>query len=231
MSEARGRKRHLILLGMTCILILYGSITTIAQASLVTFRFAGELIDPLPSQLNPPLGPGTPFSGTYSFESTTPDQNPSDPSFGSYVISAYSITLLSRTYAYPIAGDVGTISVGRGNSFYQVTTLPEILSGPEINGLVLGSAEIFGEGLFTSDALPLTPPSLSGFLFPSPRVSMIFYGPMEPTGIGIVGTLSSLTVVPLPGALLLFGSGLLGLTGLGIRRRLRTQRKEQNYRA
>ncbi len=227
MSETSGRKRHLVLAGMAFIVILYGSITPIAQASLVTFRFDGELIDPLPSQLNPPLSPGTSFSGTYSFESTTPDQNP-DPSFGSYVISHYSITLLGRTYSYPLTGDVGTISVGQGNSFYQVSTLPQILSGPKINGLVLESSGIFGGGLFTSDALPLTPPSLSGFLFPSPRVDMIFYGPTN--SVEILGTLSSLTMVPLPGALLLFGSGLLGLTGLGIHRRLRPLSNEQECR-
>ncbi len=39
-------------------------------------------------------------------------------------------------------------------------------------------------------------------------------------GASIDGVITSLTTVPLPGALLLFGSGLLGLMGIGVGRRM-----------
>lgn len=205
--------------GVSC-LALCLSINGMAQAALITFNFEGTMFNTIPSQLNPPILSNTPFSGFYTFESTAPDQFPNNPSYGRYALSDYSITLLGRTYSMITPG-MGVIDVGGGNSYF-VTPFPRSLSGPDpINGLTLQSSQFSGSGIFSSDALPLMPPSLSGPSGSRPGISMSFF-PATGNPIGTGGTLTSLTLapVPLPGALLLFGSGLLGLMGIGVGRRM-----------
>ena len=63
---------------------------------------------------------------------------------------------------------------------------------------------------FGSTALPTTPPSLSSFATKTFRV--IFAGGVHSI---VQGTLTSLTAVPLPATVILFGAGLVALAGLG----------------
>lgn len=90
---------------------------------------------------------------------------------------------------------------------------PAVL-GPSINGVAPESFQltISGQNLFTSNALPLVPPSLSS-LPPSQRTfGMAFSGISS-----FNGELTSLTVVgvPEPETLLLLVTSLFGMLGLG----------------
>ncbi len=86
-------------------------------------------------------------------------------------------------------------------------------SGVAVNGrnpLAFGFNLTGNSSAFGSNAVPTTPPSLSFFNTETFRV--LFTG----GGRSIVtGTLTSLTAVPLPAAVILFGAGLVALVGLG----------------
>lgn len=219
---------HWITTGVLC-LALCLSVSGVAQAALITFNFEGRMNNTISSQLNPPIAPNTPFSGSYTFESTAPDQLPSIPSYGRYALNDYSITLLGRTFSMTAPGG-GLIEVIGGSSYF-VTTYPQSLGSPvSIDGVLLKSSRFSGSGIFTSDALPLMPPSLSGPFGHRPGIGMDFF--VAGVVVGAEGELTSLTLapVPLPGALLLFGSGLLGLMGISVGRRMmaRPLRSERN---
>ena len=58
-----------------------------ARAELVTWGFSGEIDSVLDSEnvLEGAVTVGTPFSGRFTFETTTPDDNPSNPGLGEYL--------------------------------------------------------------------------------------------------------------------------------------------------
>lgn len=75
--------------------------TNPAQASLVTFKFSG-VIDTLLSAgplipLATPITKNTPFTGSYSFDSTAPDLD-QNQLFGEYAMGTFSVNLLGQHY-------------------------------------------------------------------------------------------------------------------------------------
>lgn len=69
----------------------------------------------------------------------------------------------------------------------------------------------FSHAAFDSEALPSSPPNLSSFA--SKGVSLYFSGPLGSSFLD--GKITFLTAVPVPAAVLLFGTGLTALIGLG----------------
>lgn len=216
MQYAVNRTQHLIIMGIVSICVMCISLSGVAQAALVTFNFEGKVGAPVHPALllNHVISVGDPFSGSYTFETTTPDLRNLESNVGQYAYENLSINLLGKTYSM----DTSTASVRVIN---VVNNADPLNDGYAV--LFAGSSGVFTlqlaqSGMFSNDALPLTPPSLGNLVVGG--VTMGGFGPLGP--FTVQGPLTSLTVspVPLPGAALLFGTSLIGLVGLGYRRRM-----------
>jgi hypothetical protein len=135
------------------------------NAALTTFEFTGTVtqvnLDP-GDPFNGTIGFGTPFSGFYTFESTTPDSVLA-PSTGSYIMSGTS-TGMRINIGGNIFSTVDFLAVGIANNFAgpvdQYTVFAEANSGN------LEIELFFQDGaatVFSNDALPLTPPPMANF--------------------------------------------------------------------
>jgi len=87
-------------------------------------------------------------------------------------------------------------------------------SGSSVNGKTPNFFEIklndSSATAFSNDSLPTTPPSLASF--DTKTFRLVFSGGGQTT---VSGVLTSLTAIPLPPAVILFGAGLVALIGLG----------------
>ncbi len=208
-------------------ILSWGGGTGISEASLVTFNFEGN-VNAVTNQLTSDFTLSNTFRGSYSFNSLTPDHNLSSRA-GDYTLANASFTLGGHTYVMG-GGVAGGINIVTGNAnfdpgrtidTYTVSFTPV---GPSSsNGLIPSNFSLLIAGVhhFPTDVLPLTPPSLSGL---SHNVIRFDMGTTAQLTHGVVGgeiTSLSLTAVPLPGAVLLFGSGLIGLAAAGKIRRAR----------
>lgn len=196
-------------------LLLLCALST-AQAELITFQFSGtvdSVQDPA-GYLQGGVVPGSPFSGTYTFDSAATDTYPADPTVGRYVTTTgASLTTLVGTLTLSSPGPVAVV-IGNGNSgdSYDAYTFPFVSSGLQIPELGIALTETTG-GVFVSDELPLLPPDLTRF---TTRRFSLQGRPVGATEYFFVtGTTTTLT--PEPGSLALFSIGAL----LSARRRRR----------
>jgi hypothetical protein len=233
----------LFLLGMIGLLT-----PAIGQAHLVTFDFTGTLAAADPHSLGGILtGPTGPFPastivGSFTFEADTLDTNVS-PTVGQYNAAIKSVSF-SVTNIFGAPYQFGFNSAGSLNSIaVNANTTPAnqsyILSASVQNtvpaGAIVDGSNYFARefyinllkpstAVFASDVLPETPPGLSPFSLYSNLANqdgqfrLVFDGHGDPHTL--IGNLTSLTVsaVPIPAAVYLFGSGLIGLIGVARRR-------------
>jgi len=184
-----------------------------AMAAPVTFQFVGD-VTAVSGGLNPPFNSSQTLTGSYTFNSATPDSNPSAN------IGRYNGTIQALTVS--VGGYTATLGNSSSN-FIEIRNQPSSdryeLRAPLTGALVNGFSPLrFRIDLvdptasaFANDHLPTTPPSLSSFSTKGFRI-------VFEDGDGnarIRGTLTSLTAVPLPTAVVLFGAGLVALAGLG----------------
>ena len=227
-------------LAFTVSMLLLASIAvTPAKANLVTFAFEGTvetigsalLLDPL-STFGTNSTPIIPMflSGSYSFESTTPNGISGIPQLGVYSSSISNLTFhvregsaapfYSNTPPPPDPSTPNVIIVqndflaGAGD-VYQVKMH---FSGPAVNAHAASSftidhLSVFPANPFSDNSLPTTPPGLGG-IGDQTSFQINFEGGLGST---VRGNISSLTLVanPLPPAVILFGAGLVALVGLG----------------
>lgn len=200
-------------LGMTAGLLLCVSVAVApAMAATITFNFSGT-IDHVQNLLNPPFTTSTsPTAMTGSMTVNTFDSNAS-LTRGNYAVQNFNIQIGSYSAAFGGSGLV-EIRNGNGNGLgadrFIATVTP--LTGNPVNFL---SPRLFDMDLrgpktvFGSDALPTAMPSISSFS--GNNQWRLVFGPQ---GFGKVVS-GTLTAVPLPAAVILFGAGLVALAGLG----------------
>lgn len=200
-----------------CLAVLLGA-PVAAMAATVTFGFTGVV-----TAVNAPLAAefsvGEPVVGNYTFESTTADLDPGDPTLGDY---DNAITAFTATFGgdYTVTrGFDNDIFVSNGptiNDVYCIylnDPMAPTAAGLDIIALIIQLIDT-DSTVFASDSLPLTPPDLSEF--EASLTATIFYD--EPGNQWIDFQLTSLTLIPEPGTITLL---LCGLASLALLRRRR----------
>lgn len=193
-------------LGMTAgLLLLSGMVMSPARAASITYNFTGDV-----TSANPLL-----FSQFHTSQhmSGSITVNPTNTStyngLGIYNIQNSHITIGTYTATMGISGEVDITYTDKGDSFRAGVDAP---MGNTVNSLAPNSFEIdlVESNRLTSVALPNPAPSVASFAYT--RFDLNF-GP-EGSGIYVDGKLTSLTAVPLPPEITLFGMGLVALLGL-----------------
>ncbi len=189
-----------------------------ATASLITWEFAGEITSVFDENdlFAGTVFVGSPFSGSFTFESTTPDSSPTNPSSGFYVDA---ITLVSgRVGGFSFLGPTDS-----GASFHVSNDNP----ANGFDGFSVGApVDLFGEtsrmsllftditgAIFDRDSLPNLPPALdlldpARFRLSTPVETFDLFGQIT-------------LLVPDPGTAALLGVGALALVR---RRHTRSER-------
>ena len=186
------------------------SIPLSAQAALVNYSFTGNL--------NPDLDPlgMIPVSGSFQFDNAT------GGSGGVYNGAVTGFTLnFGGLYTSSFAPGANAVTISQnmplGSGMVDRWGLVSAATGSDLGGFTPFSFDLrfdrLGGGLFSDTSLQ-DPPSLGG-INPTTGRWRLFFEDMDGNPAAYLGSISSLTAVPLPAAVLLFGAGLISLVGLG----------------
>ena len=194
-----------------CSLLLSGNA---AHAALVTYSFTGGVSTISGALLSPTMNLTSPVTGTFQFDNATGGVGGNYPGAvtamtvaiggytSSFALGANAVTILQNTnLGGGLIGDRwGLVTAAMGLPTNGYTPLSFDLHLDRENG-----------GLFSNTNLQ-NPPSLSSLT--STRWRLIFEN-SDGNVVNVRGALNSLTAVPLPAAVILFGAGLISLVGLG----------------
>jgi|GEM_PF-1077636 len=181
-----------------------------AHAGLVTWDFGGEIRDIVDADgiLGGAINVGTPFSGSFTFDSTTPDSDPENASLGVYdgAVTAVSGQIGDHTFfeSDDFGSEIQVRSTISGEEDHDFGLFASDISFPDFNAVFDLSLFIkdFDGLTIRTDALPLFPPDLA-----SSSPSMTFT--LDPGRTAFVGELTALVPEPSSLALLAFGSLVL----------------------
>lgn len=222
-----GKKRVALVVALG-LLMGWGVMTGTVYAALITFNFEGTVtsVDP---DVSSHFSISDRLVGSYSFNSDAPDKSPG-AQHGTYQVNQLSFTLGSNAYSASVDSTSPRIEITSNSTVapsfptdnYRVISVTNV--GPTAGPLLPREFffNITGDNKFPNDSLPLTPPSLAGLTGTNRDFALRFVQPVGAVG-DVTGELTSLTIAPVPlsGAALLFGTGLLGLGALGRIRRTR----------
>ena len=152
------------------------------------------------------------MSGTMTVNTADTFSPITNTTFGKYTITNFSLNIGGYTATMGTSGQVEIKNGLPGLDGFKMTV--NAPSGLNVNFLAprLFDFELRGPNTqFGTDALPTTVPTIASFTNFN-RWRLVF-GPGN--GHVVRGDMSSLTVVPLPAAVILFGAGLVALVGLG----------------
>lgn len=195
----RVQKSVVSMVGAAVIVLGTASFTPVL-AAITTFKFSGvvDYVDNPFDIFDESIKTGGLISGSYTFNSTSLDSSPSDPSVGSYISSGTPHGIKFSVGGYTFGGDDVEITVATGASPYGSSY--GIIGDIELRD-PFDQAHPFWISLypaktnaFSSDALPLTPPSLNLFTGGSIGFEYNYASGFA----GFTGTLNSLTVTSVP---------------------------------
>jgi hypothetical protein len=190
---------------------------TVAHAAPVTYSFTGDV-----ATLNGPLlpnafgvGVGAPMSGTFTFDNA--------PAVGGNypgVVSGLTLQVGSYTVNFATGANAVTvlkaIDLGGGliGDRWRLDTGAAAMPPLSINGYspYKFDLNLDREGTLFANTDMQNPPSLGSLT--GTRWRLLFEN-ADGNVVSVRGALNSLTAVPLPAAVLLFGAGLISLVGLG----------------
>jgi hypothetical protein len=192
-------------------MLLWGSIAaTPASAAPILFNFSGDVTQ-VQNLADPPFSVSTgTMTGFFTAESV--------PSDGSYLVTNFSVTVQGQNYTN--VGPFSGVQITNGDPGQDRLdlTVPS-LTGPSINAdpgpgtvppadFLMELSTLGNTSVWDSNALPTTMPSISSFNHKAEwRLNF--------TPGFVRGDITSITAVPLPAAVILFGAGLVALVGLG----------------
>lgn len=191
-----------------CSLLIYGNA---AEAASVTYSFTGNV-----SHVNGPLlgtfNTTSPVSGMFTF-----DNSPAVGGTYNGVVSGLTLNIGGYTANYVAGANAVSIFKGidLGDGFlgdrWQLVTAA---GGAAINGYspFRFDLNLDREGSLFANTDMQNPPSLMSLS--GNRWRLVFENAAG-SMVRVQGALNSLTAVPLPAAVLLFGAGLISLVGLG----------------
>lgn len=182
------------------------SVSTIpAQAAFITYSFTGTTDDFSPLDV----------TGSFQFNNAT------GGSGGVYHNAVTGFTITIGGYTSSFAPGINGIEISQNSSLGLGITgdrwaLASRATGDELTGTLPYSFDIRfdrqGGGLLSDTALQ-NPPSFGSL---SDARWRLYFEDAQGTPFAAIGSVDSLTAVPLPPAVLLFGAGLVALVGLGV---------------
>ncbi|NOU10831.1 MAG: hypothetical protein HOO98_12570 [Nitrospira sp.] len=204
-------------LGLAAGLICLNSVAMApAMAATITYNFTGE-VDQVGNLLSPPVLFNTSSNVSGSMTVNTFDNN-TNANRGSYVIESFTVTVGTYTTSFGLSTG-NTVIIRNLAGGDQFVTAVNDLSGPTVgSGLapdffrmnLSGPNSLFGNANLP-DAAAL-PASINAFDTQHTWRLVFGSGGNRRT---VSGDVSSLTAVPLPTSVILFGLGLVALIGLG----------------
>ena len=190
-----------------------------AHAALVTYSFTGSVGTISGALLSPTMNLSSPVSGSFQFDNATLGVG------GNYPDAVKAMTVAIGGYTSSFASGPNAVTIFQNTSLgggligdrWKLVTAA---TGLEFNGYTPFRFDLQldreGGGLFSDTSLQ-NPPSLSSAsppLLTATRWRLMFDN-IDGNVVTVRGALNSLTAVPLPAAVILFGAGLISLVGLG----------------
>lgn len=210
------------------------AISSSAHAQLITVQFEGT-VDSISGNAAALIDIGNSFTGSYTYETSTPDTN-ANTIAGDYTHAIQEITFtvggFSFTKGIDLSPSFATDSIlitnnGFGIDLDAYAAVVPVLSGSDVGDF---SASKFGfemylagstGSVYTDDSLPsdLNLASFQSFdLGLQPTLQLMFTdGGTKSTFAS--ANISSISTVPVPAAVWLFGSGLISLIGVARRKK------------
>ena len=213
-----------LVVGTVCAVLWLESGVVPVRAAPVTFYFSGE-ITTVTATLGTARGfnPGQPFFGAYTFDAATPDVA-SSPSTGIYRgLTSFSVTIAGQAIVppqQPTGLSDGIFVFNNEAAIQDRYSVSGLGTGPEVAGWRFRQMNVLlvdpSQSVFSDDALPSTPPSLSAFAERSANFAFTNRDALgNVLGFGSVnGRFTSLSLVPVPPTVFLFGTGVILLAAL-----------------
>lgn len=184
-----------------------------AQAALVSYSFTGSVGAISGALLSPTMNLTSAVIGSFQFDDATGGVGGNYPG----AVKAMTVGIGGYTSSFAPGANAVTIfqNTNLGSGIGDRWKLVTNATGLPISGYTPLSFDLQldreGGGLFSNTNLQ-NPPSLASLT--ASRWRLIFEN-SDGNLVRVQGALNSLTAVPLPAAVLLFGAGLISLVGLG----------------